>query len=152
MKLKQAARDVLEVDRIELSAFDLAEEVIERIVAALASLEVIGILRGGAVVSHWAVTWVLASLEDSVVSIPSHGRCMAQDAHIPELGDAAGSTGSDGAGQYSPGDLASQERSTWEGLVLSDRDHSMRRCSPHLEAFRSVVDAGRHWAPSWESA
>lgn len=66
LKLEETAADALVVDRIELAALDLTEELIESIIPALASFEVIGSLGSRcAVVCHWTVAWVLACLHGS---------------------------------------------------------------------------------------
>jgi len=87
LKLKKTTADVVEVDWVKLSTLNLAKEVIEGIIATLASFKVVGGLRGSAVVSRWAIAWVGASLRmrliilirmmlTSVVGRARHGRCI----------------------------------------------------------------------------
>jgi len=62
LELKQSSSHGLVVDRVELSALDLTEEVVEGIIASFSCLVVVRCLRRGAIVSYWAVAWVLACL------------------------------------------------------------------------------------------
>jgi hypothetical protein len=59
LELKEATADVVKIGRVKLSTSDLAEEMVKRIIATLASFVVVSGRRHGAVVSHRAIAGVL---------------------------------------------------------------------------------------------
>lgn len=59
LELKEATADVGKIGGIKLSTSDLAEEMVKRIIATLASFVVVSGRRDGAVVSHGAIAGVL---------------------------------------------------------------------------------------------
>ncbi len=147
LELKEATADILEISRIKLSTSDLPEEMVKRIIATLASFVVISGRRHGAVVSHGAIAGVLSGL---LVPWALKEQLKIQR-YLPEPVDVAGNIGWGDAGQCNHLDQASQEHNSFDRLVLSKRDHSMRRCNPHLKACR-FVNVVLHWNLGWESA
>ena len=99
LKLKETSANIVEINRIELSAFDLAKEMVERIITSLASFEIVSCLRCSAIIGNWAISWMSTGLERELAD----DFTTLQDSTLPE--DAVDSIGWDDAGLRNRRDL-----------------------------------------------
>lgn len=62
LEFEEPTSDGLVVDGVEFSSLDLAKELVKGVIASLPCLVVVRSLRGCAIISYWAVSWVVACL------------------------------------------------------------------------------------------
>lgn len=67
LELEESTSDGLVVDGVKFSSLDLTKELVEGVVASLPCLVIVRGLRGCAIISYWAVSWVVACLRGRMI-------------------------------------------------------------------------------------